>query len=281
LEDDNVNRVLAIYYYYQQLFQENPESFMWAGMAKTAAAPIYAGMSDLTSLWWAQEAAGGYGAGTYKLTRGLLCGGQKAIFTDKAWAHRAFAASGIDSLKWVNDSGEPNATDFDAWDDLHSGVLAEDQNQINLANQRLLQREQRVVVQQYYNTFATDIWMYQPKSGVSWIDAVFSWLLNFEIVSENGAGLANVGEWLSANSKKNPIPSGPAFRDVVPGGRIDNYSDRWQWTNNPVNGMLQIWTGDASSAVGFDEAKRLIENNKTMTSASASYSFYPGGLPLE
>lgn len=48
---DNVLRVNAIYDYYQQLFKEMPEKFMWAGMAKVAAAPIYAGMSDLNT-WW-------------------------------------------------------------------------------------------------------------------------------------------------------------------------------------------------------------------------------------
>jgi len=79
------------------------------------------------------------------------------------------------------------------------------------------------------------------------------------------------------------MPGGPRFRDVVPGGRIDIYNDRWAWTNNAANGMLQIWTGDATSATApkFDAAKRLSESNKTMRSAAAAYSFDPAGLPNE
>jgi hypothetical protein len=281
---DNVLRVQAIYYYYQQLFKQMPEKFMWAGMAKTAAAPIYAGMSDLTTLWQVQEAAGGYGAGTYFLTRGLLCGGQKAIFTDKAWAHRAYMASGIGALDWVRLQTFANPpTDFAAWGNLDTGILNQDQGAINLANQSLLQREQRDVVQEYYSLFATSKWMNQPKSGVSWIDAAFSWLLGFEVVAEDPGLGANVGEWLSENAKKNPMPGGPAFRSVVPGGRVDNYQDRWTWTNNATNGMLQIWTGAATGATApkFSAAKRLSENNKTMYSGASAYSFDTGGMPIE
>lgn len=283
IEDDNTLRVLAIYYYYRQLFQQNSETFMWAGMAKTAAAPIYAGMSDLTTLWLAQETAGGYGAGTYWLTRGLLCSGQKAIFTDKAWAHRAYQASGIWALNWVKDNDRPDATDYEAWDDLDAGISNQNQADINLANHRLLQREQRDVVQEYYQDFATTKWMNQPKLGVSWLDAALSWLLGFEIVTEDPGLGANVGEWLSANAKKNPMPGGPAFRSVVPGGRIDNYNDRWAWTDNATNGMLQIWTGTATGTgvPKFNAAKRLLENNKTMYSGAVPYSFDHAGLLVE
>lgn len=48
---DQTPKVRGIYYYYRQLFQQMPEKFMWTGMAKVAAAPIYAGMSDLTE-WY-------------------------------------------------------------------------------------------------------------------------------------------------------------------------------------------------------------------------------------
>ena len=104
---------------------------------------------------------------------------------------------------------------------------------------------------------------------------------NFEIVVEEPGLGANVGEWLSANAKKNPIPGGPAFRDTVPGGRIDNYEQRWHWTNNNASGMLQIWTGTADQGPNFTSTKRTEENSKTMYSAAAAYSFDVGGLPVE
>jgi hypothetical protein len=278
-ENQNVARVQAIYYYYQQLFNQMPEKFMWAGMAKTAAAPIYAGMSDLTTWWQAQQIPGVGGAdggvGTKILINGLLLGGQKAIFTDKAWAHRAYLASGIGALKWVQSQSPVNPpTDFAAWDQLNSGILNQDQTAINTANQRLLQREQRDVVQQYYYDYTTTKYMKQPPLQ-SWVGAV--------AVAESSNGLANTGEWLSANSNKNPMPGGPKFRDVVPGGRIDEYNDRWAWTNSSANGMLQIWTGSATDAAApkFNAAQRMTQNNKTMYSAAAPYSFDTGGLPVE
>ena len=182
-------------------------------------------MSDLTTWWQVQQnpfAAGAEGVGTEILIEGLLLGGQKAIFTDKAWAHRAYMASGKWALDWVESQTEGNPpTDFAAWEDVDNGILDSNQNSINIGNRDLLEREQFEVVQQYYFDYATTIWMKQPPLQ-SWVGAV--------AVAKNGSGLANVGEWLSANSNKNPMPGGPKFRDVVPGGRVDVYNDRWNWT---------------------------------------------------
>lgn len=59
--------------------------------------------------------------------------------------------------------------------------------------------------------------------------------------------------------------------------------DRWAWTSNSTNGMLEIWAGDANGATApkFDAGQRLSENNKTMYSAAAPYSGDTGGLPIE
>jgi hypothetical protein len=243
-------------------------------MAKTAAAPIYGGMSDL-SLWLTAQLYFGFGGldeggGTIAFINGLLCGGQKAIFSDKAWAHRAYMASGISALKWIESQTTGNApTDFAAWRDLDAGIHNNDQDMINIANRDLLEREQLQVVQQYYFDFATNVFLKRPPGSVA--------------VPENASGLVNAGEWLSANASLNPMPGGPAFHDVVPAGRLDFYDDRWAWTNNASNGMLQIWTGAATApeTPNFDATRRMTENNKSMYSASAAYSSDPGGLPLE
>ena len=275
-ENDNILRVQAIYYY-QQLFKQMPENFMWAGMAKTAAAPIYAGMSDMTSWWQLQQvpAVGGVdgGFGTELFIDGLLLSGQKAIYADKAWAHRAYFASSKWALDWLENEN-PDATNYRSWRSLYSGVEESDQDAINAANHDLLQREQRDVVQSYCFDYTTTKFMKQPALQ-SWVGAV--------AVAENSNGLVNIGEWLSANANKNPMPGGPKFRDVVPGGRIDNYQHRWNWTANSANGMLLIWTGKATdvSAPKYNAGQRLIENNKKMYSAAAVYSYDVGGLPIE
>jgi len=273
---DNVLRVQAIYYYYQQLFKQMPEKFMWAGMAKTASASIYAGMSDLTT--WAQVQDGvpfqEYGTATHIMVRGLLLGGQKKIFEDMGWAHRAYIGSGRWALDWVDQNTIQKPTDFAAWRDLYEGIESSNQNKINIANRDLLLREQRDVVQSSYTSFATNGWFLQPRTGYNWLNNIASWLLNFQVVAEDPGLGANVGEWLSANALRNPMPGGPAFRATVPNGRIDSFNDRWAWTNNSINGMLQIWTG-------YSAGQRLSENNKTMYSGAAAYSFDTGGLPIE
>ncbi len=283
---DNVARVQAIYYYYQQLFKQMPEKFMWAGMAKTAAAPIYAGMSDMSSWLWATDPIppdDDRDPGVDIFVKLLLLGGQKAIYEDKAWAHRAYLASGNWALDWVRSQTLANPpTEFPAWVSLDAGIQDSDQVVINQANHDLLQREQRDVIQTYYASYATPYFMKQPPSGFSffgrWIEIVGAVHL-----TPNANGLVNTGEWLSANANKNPMPGGPKFRDIVPGGRIDNYQDRWNWTANQANGMLSIWTGEATDASvpKFNAGQRLSETNKTMYSAAAAYSYDTGGLPIE
>jgi hypothetical protein len=285
-ENDNVARVQAIYYYYQQLFKQMPEKFMWAGMAKTAAAPIYAGMSDMSSWLWATDSIppdDDRDPGVDVFVKLLLLGGQKAIFEDKAWAHRAYIASGNWALDWVRSQTLANPpTDFPAWVSLDAGIQDSDHVAINQANHDLLQREQRDVIQTYYARYATPYFMKQPPSGFYFFGR---WIEIFGAVHlpPNANGLVNTGEWLSANANKNPMPGGPKFRDIVPGGRIDNYQDRWNWTANPVNGMLSIWTGEATDAnvPKFNAGQRMSEINKTMYSAAAAYSYDTGGLPIE
>lgn len=277
-EYDNRLRVKAIYDFYQQMFDTHREQYLWSGMAKVAAAPIYAGMSDLTTMWSFYSLVQQRDPAVEVLIEALLLDGQKTIFHDKSWALRAHHASGIYAIYHVEDTEtEISATDYAAWELIDRGININDENstaRIKDGNARLLLREQRDVVQSNYNVIS-NIWMIQPD----FTGGVLSWLLGFERVAENASGRANVGDWLSANSKKNPIPDGPGFHDTVPNGRIDSFSDRWSWTSNSQNGMLQIWVGDSQSVSGYGAARRLSENNKPITNAATPYSFDPAGLP--
>ena len=175
---------------------------MWAGMAKVAAAPIYAGMSDLHT-WWVNsgwfprpEPRGFLDPGIKIFIKGLLLGGQKNIFTDKAWAHRAYKASGIGALNHVELTNR-RATNFGAWKLMDEGIFANEQNKIFEANGRLLRREQQEVVQQNYDVIQ-NLWIYQPPAHPNINGGVW--------VAVNSEGLSNAGEWLSANSNNNPLP---------------------------------------------------------------------------
>jgi hypothetical protein len=275
---DNVLRVNAIYEYYQQLFKQMPEKFMWAGMAKVAAAPIYAGMSDLNTWWIATgvtppwppyQGLGDRDYGIEVFIEGLLLDGQKRIFNDKAWAHRAYKSSGIGALKHVETSNIL-ATNFAAWRLMDLGIYNNNQSNIVAANGDLLRREQQEVVQQNYD-IVQNLQIRQPPAHPSINGGV--------MVAVDANGLANAGEWLSANSNNNPLPGGPGFRATIPGGRLDFFGDRWAWTSNGTNGMLQIWTGASTSAPGFNAGMRASENGKTIKSAASAYSYDPSGLP--
>ena len=191
---------------------------MWAGMAKVAAAPIYAGMSDLHTWWinsalWPVYAPRGFrDPGVQIFIKGLLLGGQKNIFADKAWAHRAYKASGIGALNYIDDSEVNKSTDYNAWRLLNSGIFNDNQNMIFAANGNLLRREQQEVVQQNYDIIQ-NLQIYQPPAR--------PYINGGVDVPVDSNGLANAGEWLSANSNNNPLPGGPGFRATLPEGRLE------------------------------------------------------------
>jgi hypothetical protein len=148
---------------------------------------------------------------------------------------------------------------------------------INDGNGKLLRREQELVVQPDYD-FVRTIWLRQPPALLApWFGST--------TVPVNSAGLANAAEWLTANSKQNPLnptaPYTPAFLTAVPGGRLDVFTDRWTWTSNPTSGMLQMWTGTSSAGPNFNATKRLLHAGKSMFSASSVYSYDIASLPHE
>ena len=272
----NTSHVQAIYYFYRQLFSQMPDKFMWAGMAKVAAAPIYAGMSDMTKWWLISELYPGHGFGQRDIgcemfIKIFLLAGQKSIFEDMAWAHRAYQASGIWALNHVEAREDRTVTDFSAWRALDVAIADADTPAINNANGLFLEREQRIVIQPKYNTLTNDMWLRRPPLSVA--------------VPVNANFLSNAGEWLSANSNMNPIPGGPPFRSPGSTVRLDVYADRWAWTSNTTNGMLQLWTGTSSAGPNQDPASRMRRCRLDMRHAagydSPLYSWDNVNLPTE
>jgi hypothetical protein len=229
-------------------------------------------MSDLTEWYHASELTPGTGfgtrdPGTRSFINNLLLSGQKRIFEDMAWTHRAYQASGIWAIKHVIEN-EDDATDLAAWRQIDKGIQENLQSEINGGNKELLRREQRDVVQRDYTAIST-VFLRQPP-------AFLTWWVNGVTVPVNSAGLANAGKWLSANANKNPLnpqlPYGPKFRTTVPGGRLDSYADRWAWTSNSATGMLEMWTGESTGGANFDAAKRMSNNNLSMRQAASVYT---------
>ena len=194
-----------------------------------------------------------------------------------SWTHRAYRASGIWAIRHAVAVEDDRITNLDAWETIAEGINGSDQTKINKGNRDLLEREQRDVVQKDYNTITT-LRLRQPP-------AVVAWWVNAVTVPVDSAGLANAGEWLSANSNKNPLnrssPHAPAFRVTVPGGRLDTYVDRWAWTSNPTNGMLEMWTGTSTAGPNLNVGTRMSYNNQSMKQSATIYSNGSAMLPNE
>jgi len=64
--------------------------------------------------------------------------------------------------------------------------------------------------------------------------------LTLELHSEP---LAPIITWGISQFAENPVPGGPDFEALEPGGDIANYPDRWDWITHSGNGMWPLWVG--------------------------------------
>ena len=271
---NNYKYIQTVYYYYMQLFQQYPERFYWAGMAKTAGASVYAGMVDMatwkTSVFVSNQDVD-------KVLIDFMIQGNKDIFTDMAWAHHAYAASGIEALDYVKSEEGVETTNFDAWTLVHEGIQENDITKLGDGNQRILRREQQVVMPPLYDTMK-EVWL---DPGTRLEQFLATDLAGISYPPKNAAGKINIDEMFSINSR-NPVQYqlGPSLRQVVPNGKLSDFDDRWAWIDNTQNGMLQIWLGTSTSVPGFTENERSNINGSDLTEHAKIYSMLPtlGGL---
>jgi len=160
--DANDGSVRAVYAYYRQLGLENPE-FQWMKMAAVGGPLFYAGFRDIDNAGdWADKA--GYlklpGLGDLselpgdelKWYESQFLTMQKAIFSDLAWQHEAFALGGAAAVAGAvsrlpaTERHQYRET-LRSWDGIGSG----DPNRIADGNFGLIEREQGPVIQKYYD----------------------------------------------------------------------------------------------------------------------------------
>ena len=241
----NVKQVKAVYAYYQQLYLQHENQFMWAGMARTASASIYAAMADAAQ----PGAAGAFVGVQFDEVEKALLYGQWLIYADLGWPHRAYEASGIGALKYVKEDLNEDFT-LTPWTQIDAGIAEEDQDAINAGNRELLRREQTEVVLPAYNIIRIAV----PEGSRL---TIFNWFA------------------------ENPMPGGPPIQNVVPDGDITNTAQRWQWIDDTSWGMLAIWNGTASSplAPSFSSAKRKELVEKDLREAARPYLNYASDVP--
>ncbi len=207
--DANDEIVRSVYAYYRKLALEYGE-FQWMKMAAVGGPLFYAGFRDIDAAGDAAEEAGSLpfpgglgtlGADDLRWYEGQFLTMQKAIFSDLAWQHEAFALGGAAAIhgavaklapserRGVMDSGTESA-----WDDIGSG----DPDRVRRGNFRLIEREQLPVIQRYYDQ-----------------------------MSDRFTGGLVTGQL--TDRADTPIPGSETYRDYSDEGNIANYDDRIAW----------------------------------------------------
>ncbi|NBB79542.1 MAG: hypothetical protein GVY36_08875 [Verrucomicrobia bacterium] len=226
----NRSYLQAVYFYYEEMFVRDLD-YVWPGMAKMAGAPVYGGLSDAEygdSVFSIPLVISilGLGAGVEEVNltnlstiQTTLVGVNKAIYEDLAWQFKAYHTSGLSAVKYTSELPEtdPDDIDIETWN-AFDAAQESDYSLVQDANRLLLLREQSEIVVPGWSTIA-----------------------GLDLVKGVSANYTSAGEVFSRMAE-NPIPGGNDFRDVVPGGDITDFVDRWEWIDDSSQGMWKLWT---------------------------------------
>jgi len=254
---DNRQNIQAVYAFYQKLFVQN-QNFLWAGLAKLAGAPVYAGLSDAENLKGSGFYIGGLpwsptalALGTFGETYGTtfqndLISMNIAIYSDLAWQFEAYKNGGLAAIQtayaYGNSDLDQPATN--AWGEIDQGIQESDSGLVQDGNQKLLQREQQQILASGY-LLLSDL----PGATT-----------------------------LMTKLAKNPVPNGPDFLTVVPSGNIADYDNRWTWITDSGDGMWPLWVGtDATTQKAWVITS--LKNRAVGYSLAQTFSFL--SLPIQ
>ena len=173
----------------------------WAGMAKMAGNAVWNGlkMNVKERQFWP-----GIGVETTAAqTERALVKMNLEIFQDLGWVHEAYTTGGIEEIRALAAAGEIEPKVAQAFEDIHKGALAGNEDLVNKGNAALLEREQKEILKEGY-----------------------------AFLSKMGIGVA------MGYLTESPIPEGKSFHDVVPIGDLTNFQERWKWISSD---MLPAW----------------------------------------
>jgi len=210
----NREYIEAVYRHYEKLYLTHEDTFLWAGLAKLAGAPVYAGLSDAQ---WGRIGSPVLPSPLFNVAdpylkhiQTILITANINIYNDLAWQFAAYRSSAIFGLIYV-ETIDAEGANYGAWYEI-------DNLDYVSGNVGLLRREQEEILADTYDQLGS--------MTLGLVDLAFSWLA------------------------KNPVPDGSDFLDVVPGGSLSNFDHRWAWiinSNNPPDGMWHIWINTSSN----------------------------------
>lgn len=155
------------------------------------------------------------------------------ILQDLAWQSEAYYKCGLNALETVN-ANEFNVIDIATWRSIDQGVQQNNANLVQDGNLLLARREQQIVLQPDYEILKTM------------------------------TGTASLMSILASS----PVPAGMSFSDVVPGGNLCVFANRWNWITNSAGGIWPSWVAASpttrSGWVGIP-----------LTTRAAAYSILP------
>jgi hypothetical protein len=205
----NRENVKKVYAYYTALYNQN-HNLLWAGMAKLAGGTVYGGLQTGLVVKVAAGVAGGtIGQGQAQFVENKLVAMQQDIFMDLAWQHQAYIERGICELDTAYRRGDISKDNFQFWLDIDSGYP----QQVWRGNKALLHQEQFNVLDPTYR---------QIRGGL----------------------LGGPTAWMLSRMTESPIPGGKPFSEVVPGGDVTKFQDRWQWIETDMLPSYQQLTPD-------------------------------------
>ena len=234
-----------MYKFYEKLFTEQPTEFYWAGLAKLAGAPVYAGLSDAQYLKIGAITSGFLTQDNFGASIGLSLLASKAgqfqtnlmtmnihIYEDMDWQFEAYKNGGLDALEEINTASgnDPSVINIEAWREIDDGIQNDDDAEIQDGNTLLAQREQNVVLVPDYQN----------------LNSLFP-------------GTSS----LMSKFAQNPVIGGPDFLTLEPGGNLGNTAQRWDWisrayTSSANCGIFPLWLHESGSTRLLDVEQALL-----------------------
>lgn len=133
-----------LYRYYQQVYQQDPDRLLWAGLARLTGGQVLFGMRNVVKI--ARDPC--------VLTQEIVAVA-KDIFENLAWQHELFLADRA-LLFSVAEGLDQSQTSRHPYADCWKMIGSEDYESICAGNRMLLENEQRDTIQPHYETIRRD-----------------------------------------------------------------------------------------------------------------------------